>query len=77
MKNIMKIFPVLLISALLFLGSAQLFGQNGPPPPPPGGHGQTGNQPTGGTAPIGSGVALMLVMGSLYAGKKMIVKNEE
>lgn len=43
----------------------------GTPPPPPGGHGQTGNTPPGGNAPIGSGVAIMLALGAAWAGKKV------
>ncbi|MBW6492257.1 MAG: hypothetical protein K0B15_13815 [Lentimicrobium sp.] len=70
MKKFVKLLPVFLLSALLFLSSAQLFAQ-GPPPPPPGGHALDGNQPqSGGTAPIGSGMAILLVMGAAYAGKK-------
>ena len=36
-----------------------------------GGHGQTGNSPPGGNAPIGSGVAIMLALGAAWAGKKV------
>lgn len=48
------------------------YAQGTPPPPPGGGHGATGNQPpTGGSAPIGSGVAIMLALGAAWAGKKV------
>ncbi|PKP00874.1 MAG: hypothetical protein CVU14_06480 [Bacteroidetes bacterium HGW-Bacteroidetes-9] len=47
---------------LLTFSATSVNAQAGPPPPPPaGGHGQTTNQlPEGGTAPIGSGVYLLL-----------------
>ena len=40
-----------------------------PPPPPPGGGG--GDIPIGGTAPIGSGVVLLITMGAAYGAKKV------
>jgi len=40
------------------------FAQSSPPPPP--GHGQSGNQPAGGGAPIGHGAGLLLLMASGY-----------
>ena len=60
---------MLLLFAALMLSATPLLAQ-GPPPPPPSGHGSPGNQPTGGHAPIGSGLAILLVMGAAYAGKK-------
>jgi len=39
------------------------------PEPPSGGHGQTGNQ-SGGNAPIGSGLFMLLAMGTIYGIKK-------
>jgi hypothetical protein len=40
------------------------------PPPPPPGHGSTGNQ-TGGNAPIGGGLFILLGLGAAYGGKKI------
>ena len=41
-----------------------------PPPPPPGGPG--GNDiPIGGSAPVGSGLVLLLSMGAAYGAKKV------
>ena len=51
----------------------------GPPPPPPGsGHGQSGNQ-TGGNAPVGGGLFILLGLGAAYGGKKIykILKEED
>jgi len=45
------------------------FAQSSPPPPP--GHGQSGNQPAGGGAPIGYGAGLLLVMATVYGGFKI------
>ena len=49
----------------------------GPPPPPGGGHGSGGNQ-TGGNAPVGSGLFILLGLAAAYGGKKVGgMKNEE
>lgn len=69
MKKTLKYLPVLLMLVAM-LWTSQTYA-DGPPPPPGGGHGQTGNQPpTGGNAPIGGGLAIMLALGAAYAGKK-------
>ncbi len=47
----------------------RLMSQN-PPPPPADGHGNNNNQ-TGGGAPLGSGLAILLVLGSAYGGYKI------
>ncbi len=46
------------------------------PPPPPPGHGSTGNQ-TGGNAPIGGGLFILLGLGAVYGGKKVYNKRKE
>jgi hypothetical protein len=57
-----------------------LFVQTGftqPPPPPSGaGHGASGNQ-TGGNAPIGGGLFILLGLGAAYGGKKIYRMNDE
>ncbi len=78
MKKMLK--AVLLIGLFLFLliSSSRLMAQGAPPPPPADGHGVTGNQaPTGGDAPIGGGLAILLLMGAAYAGKKMYNLQEQ
>jgi hypothetical protein len=40
-------------------------------PPPPSGHGQSGNQPAGGGAPIGAGIGFLLLMAGGYGAKKV------
>jgi len=69
-------FKMLIICGLFIL-SLGLFAQN--PPPPPGiGHGSATNQP-GGSAPIGSGIGILLALGAAYGGKKIykVWKNKE
>lgn len=60
----------LLFTGLLFLLSLPLIAQD-PPPPPGGGHGQGGNQTPGGSAPVGSGLVMLLALGAAYGGKKI------
>ncbi|MFC1731783.1 hypothetical protein ACFL6I_15805 [candidate division KSB1 bacterium] len=43
------------------------FGQPGPPPQ----HGDPGDHPVGGSAPIGSGLIILLVLGAGYGSKKV------
>ncbi len=62
-----SIFKKTLLAALpvLFMFSAAI----AQPPPPPDDHGQEGDQTP--TAPIGSGMALLLAMGAAYGAKKV------
>jgi len=57
---------ILVIIGLTF--SADIFAQVPPPPPP--GHGETGNQ-TGGNAPIGGGLFILIGLGAAYGSKKL------
>ncbi len=55
---------------IAFVLSASI-GFTQPPPPPTGaGHGASGNQ-TGGNAPVGSGLLILLGLGAAYGGKKL------
>ncbi len=68
MKQIQKIVFALLFTASM-LTSFQGFATTDPPNPP-GEHGATNNQ-TGGSAPIGGGMFILLGLGAAYGGKKL------
>jgi hypothetical protein len=69
MKTLIKTIITLFTITLITINP--LSAQNGDPPPPPGEHGQTGNQPPGGGAPITGGIGIFLVLGAVYGGKKV------
>jgi len=71
-----KQIKTLLLSITFILFAATGFTQ--PPPPPSGaGHGASGNQ-TGGNAPVGSGLVILLGLGAAYGGKKLYrMRTEE
>ncbi|MBE0661484.1 MAG: hypothetical protein IH597_03365 [Bacteroidales bacterium] len=66
MKILVKI---LLIPAFALFMHVAAVAQSSPPPPP--GHGDPGNQPPGGGAPIGAGIGFMLLMAGGYGAKKV------
>ena len=68
MKNRFKILVIGLTLGFIIGFSAIGFTQ---PPPPPAGHGSSGDQSPGGTAPIGSGLVILLGLGAAYGGKKI------
>jgi hypothetical protein len=70
-----KFFIPITIVFVLLLGSADIFAQ-GPPPPPPGGHGGTGNT-SGGNAPIGGGLFILMGLGAAYGSRKLYLMNKE
>jgi hypothetical protein len=70
MKYSYRFLSIAGVVLFLLAASLQGFSQNGDPPPPPGEHGQTGNQPPGGGAPIGSGLLVLAMMGAGYGAVK-------
>ena len=70
MKKISIIITLLLVFAAGFNSFAQV------PPPPPPDHGSTGNQ-TGGNAPIGGGLFILIGLGAAYGGKKLYDKKKD
>lgn len=68
MKNILKSILVSFVFAVVFLIAAPV---QADPPGMPGQHGESGDQPPGGGAPIASGLAILIGMGGAYAGKKI------
>jgi hypothetical protein len=74
MKTIRKI--TLLVFALCSLTLAQNSFADTNPPNPPGEHGAQENQ-SGGSAPIGGGLFILLGMGAAYGGKKLYDYRKE
>lgn len=47
------------------------------PPGMPGDHGETGDQPPGGGAPIGGGIGMVVAMSLAYLGRRTYQLNQE
>jgi len=72
MKKLHKVLAL----TLVFLATSTTMLAQAPPPPPPN-HGSTGNQ-TGGNAPVGGGLFILLGLCAAYGGKKVYdLKKEE
>ncbi len=68
---------ILILVCLVWLFSNSLLAQGSQPPPdPPGGHGSGSNQ-TGGNAPVGGGLFILLGLGAAYGGKKWYEQRKE
>jgi hypothetical protein len=68
--EILKTLRIGLITLLFATLSITAFADS--PPPPPGDPSQGGgNGPVGGGAPVGSGMLLLVALGSAYGGKKI------
>lgn len=65
MKKILKFVPLFITTILIFL-ALNIYADGPPDPPPHGGD----KPPVGGGAPIGSGLVVLLVLGSAYGVKK-------
>lgn len=70
-KIILKLVRIALLFTLLIAGTILLHAQQGAPPPPPPNPAGGGNGPVGGSAPVGEGLILLLLMGATYGGKKL------
>ncbi len=68
-KNIIRT-TALLIVMTGFVCVAPAFAQGGDPPPPPDTHGSQQNEVPGGGVPVGSGMMLLISLGTAYGLKK-------
>ena len=64
------ILNLILVGLLIIVPVIMVSAAAPPPPPPPGGPG-TGDIPIGGSAPIGSGIVMLISMGMAYGAKKI------
>jgi len=61
----------LIITGLLIVVPVIIASASAPPPPPPPPGGSGGQAPIGGSAPIGSGLVILISMGAAYGAKKV------
>jgi hypothetical protein len=64
-----KVILNLILIGLLIIVPVIIVSASAPPPPPPGPG--TGELPIGGTAPIGSGLVMLISMGMAYGARKI------
>ncbi|MCK5774749.1 MAG: hypothetical protein KAH25_01155 [Bacteroidales bacterium] len=69
MRNIYK--SIILYSLLILISSISMPAKSQTAPPPPGGHGGSNDTPPGGGAPIAGGLAIFMVLGGIYSGRKI------
>jgi hypothetical protein len=72
-----KYFLLFSLTFALLLGISNSYGQTQAAPPPPGSHGETTNQTSGNSAPIGGGLFILLGLGAAYGGKKLYDHRKE
>jgi len=73
-RQIFWYFGFLSIAIMMLVSTVNA--QNGDPPPPPSQHGENGNQPAGGGAPIGEGLAILTMLGAGYGARKWYIKHK-
>ncbi len=73
--KLMKTLKLIITGIFLTIVPLSIFAQGGPPDPP--GHGETIDQPSGGNAPIGGGLFILMGLGVAYGGKKFYNNRKE
>ncbi|MEA3446462.1 MAG: hypothetical protein U9R19_17240 [Bacteroidota bacterium] len=64
MKKVYKNILIVVIVSLLSFSAWEAMAFD--PPPPPGGHGETGDQPAGGGAPLSGGIGFLIALAAAY-----------
>ncbi|RLD85433.1 MAG: hypothetical protein DRJ09_12925 [Bacteroidetes bacterium] len=70
-KHIIRFSIITILTLFASVGFTQP-----PPPPSDAGHGASGNQ-TGGNAPVGGGLFILMGLGAAYGGRKLYKVNCE
>jgi len=73
----MKTFKNIIIISSFFMLSILPLSIQADPPGMPGSHGESGDQPPGGGAPIGGGIGMVIAMSLAYLGKRTYQLNQE
>lgn len=72
-----RIFSIFSLTLFLAIATSPAFSQSSPPPPPPPNPGNSSPGPVGGSAPVGGGVALLVLMALSYGVVKIFKKETE
>lgn len=75
MKKYIHILLTIIFLIMILLHSQSLYSQS--PPDPPGDHGSGNDEESGGGAPIGSGLFILLGFGAAYGGRKLYKMNKD
>ncbi|MCF6170256.1 MAG: hypothetical protein L3J31_03155 [Bacteroidales bacterium] len=74
----MKKIKIIVSGLFILFLSGGMPAQSTNPPDPPGDHGSGGDQPPGGSAPLGSGMLVLVGLGAAYGGKKVFeLRNQD
>lgn len=76
-KHIFRVLGLLILTGALAVITPVMGQTGGDPPPPPSQHGETGNLPAGGGAPIGEGLAILTFLGAAYTVRKWYLKHKK
>jgi hypothetical protein len=69
-----KLFIIFIVAAFVSLNLDAL---SQPPPPPTNASASGSTPPVGGSAPVGSGISLLISLAGLYGGKKLYKAKQE
>lgn len=72
-----KIILRISVALILTISTFSAVWSQQPPPPPPAGHGQSTDQDPSQSAPVGSGMLLLIGLAGVYGIKKTFEANKE